>query len=202
MKRAQVFLRKHSSTILTVVGAGGVITTAVLAVKATPKAMLLLEEAEKEKGEELTVVETVKAAWKPYIPATISGISTITCIFGANLLNKRTQASLVSAYGVLDKAYREYVNKTEELLKDNTEINIKQEIAKAKFDEDMVLDGEKELFFDFQSMRYFESTFEEVKRAERIFNQNMMMSGFGCLNEFYDILGIPYHKRGLLLSKD
>lgn len=202
MKRAQVFLRKHSSTILTVVGAGGVIATTVLAVKATPKAMLLLEEAEKEKGEELTVVETVKAAWKPYIPAAISGVSTITCIFGANFLNKKTQASLISAYGVLDKSYREYVKKTEELC-EGKDINVRQEIVKAKYhnsDEDFELEEDEELFFDYEAARFFYSTVEKVREAEYIFNQNFAMSGFACINEFYDILGLERTDAGYQLG--
>ena len=199
MKKSQVFLRKHSSTILTVVSAAGVVTTTVLAVKATPKALELLEEAKDEKGCELTVVETVKAAWKPYIPATITGLSTIACIFGANYLNTRAQASLMSAYAVLDSSYREYVEKSKELVEDK-DINIKHEIVKSKFDEDMPLDEEKELFFDYQSMRYFQSTFSEVKEAEYKFNQNFAMSGFACLNEFYDILGLPRVEYGYQLG--
>ena len=189
MNKTQVFLRKHSSTILTVVSAVGVVATTVLAVKATPKALALLEEAKEEKGEELTKVETVKAAWKPYIPATITGLSTIACIFGANYLNSRTQASLMSAYAVLDSSYREYREKTKELHGDD--LDVRREIIKTKFDSNMPLSEDKELFFDYQSMNWFESTFEEVKRAERIFNERFAMCGFACVNDFYEILGLP-----------
>ena len=80
MTSAQIFLKKHSSTILKVIGSTGVVANTVLAVKATPKAMSLLVEAEQDKGSELTVVETVKAAWKPYIPTAVTGLSTIACI--------------------------------------------------------------------------------------------------------------------------
>lgn len=194
MKKAEVFLRKHSSTILTVVGAAGVVATSVLSVKATPKALLLLEEAKKEKGDDLTPVETVKVAWKPYIPAVITGVSTIACIFGVNHLSKRGQASLMSAYAVLDRSYKEYREKVEELYGNengDANTNIRNKIMETKIDKTRVLDDQKELFFDWQSMRYFESTFEEVRRAEYIFNQNFTMSGFASLNEFYDILGIP-----------
>ena len=46
----QLFLRRNSSTILTCAGGVGVVATAVLTAKATPKAMRLLEEARNEKG--------------------------------------------------------------------------------------------------------------------------------------------------------
>lgn len=199
MKKSKVFLRKHSSTILTVVSAAGVVATTVLAVKATPKALELLEEAKNEKGGELTTLETVKTAWKPYIPATVTGFSTIACIFGINVLNRKSQASLMSAYALLDKSYREYMTKTKELAEPK-EVNVMHEVVKSKFDENMPLDEEKTLFFDYQSMRYFESTFDEVKAAEYKFNQNFAMSGFACLNEFYDILGLPRVEYGYQLG--
>lgn len=199
MRKSQVFFRKHSSTILTVVGAVGVVATSVLAVKATPRALELIGEAEGEKGSSLTPLETVQVAWKPYIPAAITGVSTIACIFGANYLSTKAQASLMSAYAVLDSSYREFVEKTKEITEEKG-INIEHEIVKSKFDPDMPLDEEKTLFFDWQSCRYFESTFEKVKHAEFIFNQNLSMSGFACLNEFYDILNLPRVESGYQLG--
>lgn len=47
------FLKRHSSTILTVMGAIGVGTTAVIAVKDTPKALKILDKAEQEKEKSL-----------------------------------------------------------------------------------------------------------------------------------------------------
>ena len=59
-KDAKRVLSKHSPEILTGIGLAGMITSTVLAVKATPKALKRIEEAKEEKGEELTKVETVK----------------------------------------------------------------------------------------------------------------------------------------------
>ena len=81
------FFKRNASTILTCVGGVGVIATAVLAVKATPKAYERIEKAKKEKGEELTKFETVKAAAHSYIPTVAVGVGTLVCIFGANALN-------------------------------------------------------------------------------------------------------------------
>ena len=86
LNNVERFLKRNSSTILTVIGATGMVATTVLAVSATPKVMRLLEEAEKEKGEELTMLETVCTAAPSYIPAAAVGVSTIACIFGANVL--------------------------------------------------------------------------------------------------------------------
>lgn len=54
-----------------------------MAVRATPKAVKMLEEAESEKGEYLTKLEIIRAAGPIYIPSVLLGVSTIACIFGA-----------------------------------------------------------------------------------------------------------------------
>lgn len=65
---ARLFVKRNASTILTGLGSIGVLATTITAVKATPKALRLIEEAEKEKGEELTKWEKVKTAVSSYIP--------------------------------------------------------------------------------------------------------------------------------------
>ena len=91
---------RSSPTILTVVASIGVIATTITAVQATPKAIKLLKEAELEKGENLTKLEIVRVAGPTYIPSVLLGVSTIACIFGANALNQKKQASLYRAYKV------------------------------------------------------------------------------------------------------
>lgn len=51
---ARLFVKRNPSTILTCLGGVVVVATKITAVKATPKALQLIEEAEKEKGEKLT----------------------------------------------------------------------------------------------------------------------------------------------------
>ena len=111
----QQFIKHNASTILTCVGAGGVVATAVMVAKESPKALSLLEYATEEKGEKLTKWEKVKIAGPVYIPAVITGTATIACIFGSNIISKHQQASLMSAYALLDNSYKEYKKKTDEL---------------------------------------------------------------------------------------
>ena len=186
------FLRRHSPTFLTVVGSVGVVTTAVLAAKATPKALYLLGQAEEEKGETLTTFEKIKEVGPVYIPAALVGASTIVCIFGANVLNKRQQASLASAYALLDNSYREYKKKVTELYGEDAERHIREELAKDKYEEDEIeYEGDKQLFYDEFSERYFESTIADVVRAEYLINKKISNYGGADLNEFYEALDIP-----------
>ena len=200
MNKTQYFLQKHSSSILTVVGAAGVVTTSILAVKATPKALALLEEAKQDKGEELTPVEIVKVAWKPYIPAAVVGASTIACIFGINYLSTKNQASLMSAYALLDSSYKEYRNKVNDIYGEEADHNVKHEIMQSRMREGMEKEDNKEWFFDFQSMHFFKSTLDDVLKAESAFMEILENRGYACLNEYYDLLGIPHIPEGYQLG--
>ena len=191
LQTSKLFMKRNGSTVLTCLGAVGVVVTAVTAVKATPKAMLLLEQAEEEKGGELTRLETVKVAGPAYIPSIVIGVSTIACVLGSNILNKRQQASLASAYALVDSSYREYKNKVVELYGEDADKEIKREIVKAKPREcKFETNGEKRLFYDFYSRRYFESTLEQVQNAEYFANRELRMKDCLSVNEFYELLGL------------
>lgn len=192
--RVKLFCGQNASTILTYVGGAGVVATSVMAVRATPKALRLLDEAEQEKGEELTKLESVRVAGPVYIPAILVGASTIACIFGANVLNKRKQAALMSAYALLDNSYKEYRNKVEALYGDGADKEVRREITKDKYDGELTItsdDEDSQLFYDEFSGRYFEATLADVLRAEYAVNKQIAEWGSAYLNDYYEMLGIP-----------
>ena len=192
LHRAELFCRRNASTILTCIGGAGVVATSVMAVRATPKALRLLEEAKQEKGEELTKLESVRAAGPVYIPSILVGASTIACIFGANMLNQHKQAALMSAYALLDSSYKDYKNKVEELYGEGANEEVRTEIAKDKYEDvDISIEGDKQLFYDEFSGRYFESTMADVLRAEYGINKQIAEWGSAYLNDFYEMLDIP-----------
>lgn len=187
----RLFIKRNAPTILTCLGAVGVVATAVMAVKETPKALTLLENAKEEKGEELTKFEKVKVAGPVYIPSVLTGAATIACIFGSNVISKNQQATLMSAYALLDNSYKEYKKKTDELYGEEAGKQIRGEIAKDKYTGDEVsLDDDKELFYDFYSGRYFESTKQEVLWAQYETNRSMFVNYSVGVNEYYDLLGL------------
>lgn len=190
LRHSQMFLKKNAPTILTCLGGIGVVATGVLVALATPKALKRIEEAEEVKGEDLTKFEKIKAAAPVYIPAVATGTATIVCIFGANTLSKRTQASLMSAYALLDNSYKEYRKKVVDIYGEEADTNVVTEIAKDHY-RDMPVQGDKQLFFDFLSMQYFESTMEEVLKAEYEINKRLSQDNETSVNEFYHLLGIP-----------
>ena len=210
-KKSRRWLQKSSPTILTFIGAAGVIATAVLAVRATPKALLLIKEDSKKNhggdSNAFTKKEAVLSCWKCYIPSAITGTATLFCIFGANILNKRQQASLMSAYAFVDQSYRKYKSKLKELYGEEAHNAIIDSIAKEKCSDvhitcpglisNSTLDFEcgmepeiTRVFYDSYSGRYFETSISKVIQAEYHLNRNFMFNGVISLNDFYDFLGL------------
>ena len=91
-KNVQTAMSKRSPEILTGIGIAGMITTTVLAVKATPKALEIMgEEQERRKVEGetkyhelLPAKDIVKLTWKCYIPAVVTGTISVACLIGAS----------------------------------------------------------------------------------------------------------------------
>ena len=189
------FAKKNASVILTCISVAGVVATTIMAVKETPKALSLLENAKEEKRAELTKWEKVKIAGPVYVPSMITGAATIACICGSNVISKRQQATLTTAYALLDNSYKEYKKKVDEVYGAEAGKNIRAEIAKDKYAKDkyandiISLDN-KELFYDFYSGRYFESTKETVIQAQYETNRALIVNNSVSLNEYYKILGL------------
>jgi hypothetical protein len=182
------FCKRNASTILTCLGGAGVVGTAVLVAKETPKALSRVEEATHEKGEELTKFEAAVACAPAYIPAVLVGSATIACIFGANVLNTRQQAALMSAYALLDNSYKEYRNKVDELYGEGSDREIKNEVAKDHYEPEEEYEDGLQLFYDEYSERYFRSTKENVIKAEYELNRILAQDVGAFLNEFYEPL--------------
>ena len=130
-------LVKHSPEILTGIGIAGMVTAAVMVGRATPKALILIEERKEETGvAQLAPVETVKATWKCYIPAAIVGTTSIFCIIGGTSASLRRNAALATAYAISENALKEYREKVVEEIGEKKERVIRDAIAKDRIDKD------------------------------------------------------------------
>lgn len=201
-------LRRASPTILTILSASGVVATAVLAVRATPKAIRLIREDSRVNHDgdpdAYTKAEAVSSCWRCYVPAMLVGTSTVMCIFGANFLNRKRQASLASAYALVSRSYSQYKEKVKELYGREAHDEIMSAIAAEKTEHVPItgslsggvfdfgeIDDKPRLFYDAFSDRYFESTFTQVALAELHVNRNFALGGGEIsLSQFYDFLGL------------
>lgn len=194
-------LKQYAPLFLSALAGIGVVGTAILSSKATIK----YEQIQKECDKENTPLDKVRIAAPIYLPTIALSAATIVCIFGSSMLNRRQQASLISAYAMLNQAYKDYKNKVIELYGEDTHRKIVETIAIEKAKDvhisaptlmtncDLAIeqnDGSPKLFYDEYSNRYFEKTIEQVLTAEYHLNRNYCLCGGVSLNEFYEFLGL------------
>ena len=197
VKTTKRFMVKHSPEILTGVGVTGMITTTVLAVKATPKALELLDEAKICKDDKLTVIETVKVAWKPYIPSILLGTASIACIVGASTVSTKRNAALATAYALSEKTLTTYRDKVVETIGEKKEKEIRTQIAQDEINKNPISSSQviitskgDTLCKDSLSGRYFKSDIDHIKRIENKLNRDINNHNYISLNEFYSELGL------------
>lgn len=203
VKAAQITVKKHSPEILTGIGVAGMVTTTILAVNATPKALRLLNEAEEEKKEPLTRTEVVKTAWKPYIPAVLTGTLSIGCLIGAQSVSVRRLTAVSTAYKLSETALTEYREKVAETIGKKKEKTVREKVIKEKMDKNpassskvIVTDKGETLCYDAIFDRYFKSDHDRIRKAENIINKQLIDEGYVSLNDFFGELGLGYTTLG------
>lgn len=205
-KNVQTAMKKHSPEILTGIGIAGMITTTVMAVRATPKALLLIAERECEDESvfpNLTLLEKVKTTWTCYVPAAITGIMSVSCLIGASSVNVRRNAALATAYTLSESALKEYQEKVIETIGEKKEETVRDAIAKDRLDNNPVSSREviitekgNTLCYDAISGRYFKSDIDKIKKAVNEINRNMLDEMYVSLNDFYYEIGLDNTKIG------
>lgn len=206
IRSVRISASKHSPEILTAIGIAGMVTSTVLAVKATPKALKQIDEVKREECKnELTPVETVKTAWKPYVPAVVTGVASIACLIGSNSVHTKRNAALMTAYKISETALSEYKEKVIETIGEKKEKSIRESINKDKLDKKPVSKSEviitergNTLCYDVHSDRYFRSDIDKIRKAVNELNYRMTsgMEMYISLNEFYDAVGLAHNPVG------
>jgi hypothetical protein len=210
VRQGKFLLNENSRTILTGVAVGGTITTAYLSGRASFKAAEIIQKAELDPevngkddeefipGLDLTRFNKVKLVWRLYIPPAALCLTTVTCIVVANKIASKKIAALAIASGISERALQEYKEKVIEKLGERQDTKIRDEIAQDRVSKhpvdsrEIILAGTGEvLCYDLTTGRYFQSTVEEIKRAENKINHTLNNFISASLSEFYDEIGLP-----------
>ena len=214
-------LADHTPEILTGIGIGGMLTTVILSVRATPTALALIEAEKDRQNEalfeeavergvetygrvtELKPVEVIKTCWKCYIPAVVVGSVSTACLIGANSVHTKRHTALAAAYSISETALKEYQEKVVETIGEKKEQAVRDAIAKDKIEKDPVTGHEivftgngDTLFYDVTSARYFKSDIDTVKRAVNDLNRRMRDEMYISLNEYYFEIGVDHTSIG------
>ena len=120
---------KHSPEILTGIGIASLLSTTVLAVRATPKVLTLIEDEKNRQNDEATreaiknnqetcayitklkPLDIVKTCWKPYIPAASTALFGTACIIGAVSIRNKRSAALATSYAIAERSLTRYRDK-------------------------------------------------------------------------------------------
>jgi hypothetical protein len=155
-------VKKHSPEILVVTGIAGVITSAVMACKATTKATAILENTKAElelihdgvengeiQGQEYTpedgkkdtsivYAQTGLKLVKTYAPAVAIGLVSIGCILASNNILKKRNVALAAAYTVVDKGFKDYRGRVIERFGKELDRELKYNIKTKEVEETVV----------------------------------------------------------------
>lgn len=216
--------KRNSPIIFVTVGTIGMVSAGVMAVKATPRALELIEEEKErinrdlyeqaeESGERYEPIDklhpkdVVRLTWKCYIPAAVTGVLSIACITGGSAMNLRRSASLATAYSLTENAFREYRNKVVETVGEKKDKVVREAIAKDHLEKNpvenkevIITDRGDTLCYDVLSGRYFMSNMDQLNKAVNEINRRMINHNYISLNEFYYEIGLSNTTLGNVLG--
>lgn len=204
IKSAESIIKKRSPEILTGIGIAGMVTSTIFAVKATPKAMMLIEERKLDLDtEDISKIEVIKTVWPCYVPAVATSVASIACLVGASTINFRRNAALAAAYALSESTLKDYQEKVIETIGDKKSREVRDAIAKDKLEDHpysgdaiVVTDDNDTLCYEPLSGRYFRSNIDKIKRALNEVNHMLLNEDHISLNDFYLEIGLGETKLG------
>ena len=162
-------LKKHSPEILVVAGVIGVVTSAVMACKATTKVSAIVDKAKEDvdtihealdkgqttAGEEYTLedskrelahtyIQTGVAFAKLYAPSVVLGALSITSILTSNNILRKRNVALAAAYATVDKSFKEYRSRVIERFGEEVDRQLKYDIKTKEVEETVIDENGKE----------------------------------------------------------
>ena len=213
-KRVEKFTVDNSPLILTVVGVTGTITTALLSVKGTIKAVRIIDQERIDREYlqnvpdprvygvrelDLTRREMFKLVWKEYIPPVGVGVLTVVAIVGANQIGTRRAAALAAAYSMSEHAFTEYRDKVVEKMGLTKEKGVRDDLAQERVnknpmgDKQIIIAGSGDVIcHEAFTGRYFNSSMEELKSAQNAINYQINNNVYASLSDLYDRLGLKH----------
>lgn len=157
MHRIGFKIKKASPEILVAAGVAGIVTSAVMACKATTKAGTIKDElkegmdqinevannpkvqnyTEEDKRKDTVIVYTQAAMKyiKLYGPSVLLGAASIVCIIGSHNILKKRNVALAAAYASIDKGFKEYRGRVIERFGEDLDRELRYNVKAKEFEE-------------------------------------------------------------------
>lgn len=168
LSKAGFQIKKHSPEILIVAGIAGVVTSAVMACKATTKINDILDQTKEEVGKvndaldnekisedvyskedakkdlAIIYIQTGVKLAKLYGPSIILGALSITSILASNNILRKRNVALAAAYATIDNSFKEYRSRVIERFGKDLDRELKYNIKAKEISETTVDENGKE----------------------------------------------------------
>lgn len=181
-------IKSNAPSILTGMAIFGTCYAAVEAVKATPKAMRVLEEHDVDPRKQPK--EAAKLAGKYYIfPAGILAV-TIVCIAGANLLQEKDKSKLVAALAYSEYQRKNYRDSAKKIFGEQAETIDQDAVEKQMKNNAMPSEpAAKGLVWCYEpeSDQWFQTSTEEILWVELTANKMFANHGQLTFNQFLNL---------------
>ena len=200
LQLARAFISRNSPTILTGVGAAGVIATAMMTHQAAVKAFRLSEQAAIIKGESLTFQEYLAETWRVYIPPVLSASISVAAVIGSHAVSAGRIAALTAICGAAERSLEAYKGQIEERLTKAQAGKVREGVALERVSRDydkteIVHTGYgNTLVYEAYTGRFFRSDIEAVRKAANDFNQSLIQETFLSINDWFSRLGLGVTK--------
>lgn len=207
------YASEHKTTLMIGGGVAGLWIAGITAIRATPKASMLLEERRCKKHDEyiedheknpgLSIKDYIQVTWKYYLPPmALAAVSTGAIIF-AHKSDQKQNAALAAAYALSESRLKEYSEKVIETVGEKKEKEVRDAIDKDRVANNPPVDGEiistgqgDTLCMDAWSGRYFYSDIEILRRAAVDLSRAVLNDETVTLNDFYDRINLDQTKMG------
>ena len=195
-------LQKKSPEILVAAGVVGVVVSAVMACKATPKALKVAEKT----GDDMDRIQNAEESGvtlagelytqedarndriqvyshtgfqyvKLYAPAVLLGAASITCILTSHKILRKRNMALAAAYATLDKHFKDYRGRVLERFGEQVEKELRYNIKAKEIETTVVDEKGKE--------KILEMTIEELDLSVRSFNC-LKRAGINTVNDLIE----------------
>lgn len=209
-KTALAWTKTNSPMVLTAVAVGGVVSTAILAVKAGEDTSAAYEDDLFDEVGAITRSEYTRRYWHHYIPPVISGGFTIAAIIAAHKINVRRQATVAAALAISEKTLLDYREKVTELFGREKSEKVMTELVKDKVvanevvveerppwdKEQLLLQQGDQLFIETWGGRGFVASENFIHGAVNHLNRHIVNDMYASLNDFYHSLSLAEVESG------
>lgn len=223
-------VQKHSPEILVVAGIVGVVTSAVLACKATTKLSTITkntkeqveeinkyvddkgyseEYTEEDHKKDMRIVYTKSAlkVVKLYAPSVILGSLSIVSILASNNILRKRNVALAAAYTVVDKSFKEYRKNVIDRFGDELDKELKYGVKTEEIEKVVVDENGKETIQK-EKIKYIDKDINNISDYARFFDdgnygwEDDAESNLFFLKKQQEYANMKLQKQGYLFLND